>query len=240
MGWTPPGGIDVPWWRVLKHRYGGERPPHRLPSHGPLRTGSVLSVAPHSTARHLPQRAHRVVSPSSHRDPPGKTALAAPHGRDRTHPVACRVASGKTPCGQDRTPVAAAHEAGPRPPRVARWGHLARTRPARPYRQRALGRAAPVRLHRPAPSSAPALIARLASKGTLPRGGALRWSDPARLRPISLHRQRGRGEPNPPPVPGGSGAPSGSGHPPPPPAPGRRRPTGPTFPQYAAWSGPAG
>ena len=20
MGCTPPGGIDVPWWRVLKHR----------------------------------------------------------------------------------------------------------------------------------------------------------------------------------------------------------------------------
>jgi hypothetical protein len=19
MGWTPPGGMDVPWWRVLKH-----------------------------------------------------------------------------------------------------------------------------------------------------------------------------------------------------------------------------
>lgn len=26
MGWTPPGGIDVPWWRVLKHRYGRKRP----------------------------------------------------------------------------------------------------------------------------------------------------------------------------------------------------------------------
>jgi hypothetical protein len=32
MGWTPPGGIDVPRWRVLKHRYGGERPWERLAS----------------------------------------------------------------------------------------------------------------------------------------------------------------------------------------------------------------
>lgn len=23
MGWTPPGGIDVPWWRVVEHRCEG-------------------------------------------------------------------------------------------------------------------------------------------------------------------------------------------------------------------------
>lgn len=32
MGWTSPGGIDVPWWLVLKHRYRGERPWEKLAS----------------------------------------------------------------------------------------------------------------------------------------------------------------------------------------------------------------
>jgi hypothetical protein len=139
MEWTPPGGIDVPWWRVLKHRYGGERPWEECHGRSPMRSAEYPeSLARSGSGRNRPSRWQIRDSPGC---PTGrhqrKSGSGLPRGRWRPRPrrsqriVGFGIGHGRT-CSRGGCPP----EDGPLASDFARFRapikHLSRSRAAGP------------------------------------------------------------------------------------------------------------